>query len=95
MKNSRDQLDFLEMPYLLIVLALYPLSLSLDYRLRIFYLFSLCYFQTVNPKKVCIKNMESKVYESFSNFFNFPDTALKLDAYYFQSNLANVAITQF
>ena len=83
MKNSRDQLDFLEMPYLLIVLALYPLSLSLDCRLRIFYLFSLCYFQTVNPKKVWIKNMESKVYESFSN------------AYYFQSNLANVAIIQF
>ena len=39
--------------------------------------------------------MESKVYESFSNFFNFPDTALKFGAYYFQSNLANVAITQF
>ena len=72
-----------------------PLSLSLDCRLRIFYLFSLCYFQTVNSKKVRIKNMESKVYESFSNFFNFPDTALKLGAYYFQSNLTNVAITQF
>ena len=71
------------------------LSLSLDCRLRIFYLFSLCYFQTVNSKKVRIKNMESKVYESFSNFFNFPDTALKLGAYYFQSNLPNVAITQF
>ena len=71
------------------------LSLSLDCRLRIFYLFSLCYFQTVNSKKVWIKNMESKVYESFSNFFNFPDTALKLGAYHFQSNLANVAITQF
>ena len=28
------------------------LYLSLDCRLRIFYLFSLCYFQTVNPKKV-------------------------------------------
>ena len=39
--------------------------------------------------------MESKVYESFSNFFNFPDTALKFGAYYFQSNVANVAITQF
>ena len=39
--------------------------------------------------------MESKVYESFSNFFNFPGTALKFGAYYFQSNLANVAITQY
>ena len=29
-----------------------PLSLSLDCRLRIFYLFTLCYFQTVNLKKV-------------------------------------------
>ena len=45
--------------------------LSLDCRLRIFYLFLLCYFQTVNSKKVWIKNMESKVYESFSNFFQF------------------------
>ena len=72
-----------------------PLSLSLDCRLRIFYLFTLCYFQTVNSKKVWIKNMESKVYESFFNFFNFPDTALKLGPYYFQSNLANVAVTQF
>ena len=39
--------------------------------------------------------MESKVYASFSNFFNFPDTALKFGAHYFQSNLPNVAITQF
>ena len=39
--------------------------------------------------------MESKVYESFSNFYNFPDSALKFGAYYCQSNLANVAITQF
>ena len=39
--------------------------------------------------------MESKVYESFSNFFNFAERALKLGPHYFQSNLANVAITQF
>ena len=72
-----------------------PLSLSISLPLRIFYVFSLCYFQTVNSKKTWIKNMESKVYASFSNFFNFPDTALKFGAHYFQSNLPNVAITQF
>ena len=31
--------------------------------------------------------MKSKVYASFSHFLNFPDTALKFGAYYFQSNL--------
>ena len=36
--------------------------------------------------------MESKVYASFSHFLNFPDTALKFEAYYFQSNLLD---TQF
>ena len=30
----------------------------------------------------------------FLTFKNFPDTALKFGAYYFQSNLANIAIAQ-
>ena len=38
--------------------------------------------------------MESKVYASFSHFLNFPDTALRFGAYYFQSNLANIAIAE-
>ena len=38
--------------------------------------------------------MESKVYQSFSDFLNFSDKALKFVAYYFQSNLVNVANTQ-
>ena len=32
---------------------------------------SLCYFQTLNSKKVWIKNMKSKVYQIFSGFFKF------------------------
>ena len=79
-----------------IPLALCPYSLSppLDCRLRICYLLSLCYFQALNSKKVSIKNVQSKVYQSFSDFLNVPNKALKFIAYYFQSNLASVENTQ-
>ena len=70
------------------------LSLSLDSRLRICYLFSICYFQTLNSKKIWTKDIESKVYQSFSGFLNFSDSPLKFGAHYFQSNLVNVANTQ-
>ena len=38
--------------------------------------------------------MESKVYQSFSDFLNFSGKALKFGAHYFQSLLVNVANTQ-
>ena len=59
-----------------------------------FYLFSLCYFQTVNSKNLELKTWRVRFMPHFLTF-KFSDTALKFSEYYFQSILTNLTITQF
>lgn len=70
------------------------LSLSLDCRLRICYLLSVCYFPTLDSKNAWIKKPRSKVCQSFSDFLSFSFIVSQFGAYYWHLNLANVANTR-
>ena len=95
-KTGLSGLNFVSSFFHFFFVSFLPFFLPL-FRLSIAYLLlvlALLFSNGKFEKQFELKTWRVKFMHHFLTFKNFPDTALKFGAYYFQSNLANIAIAQ-